>query len=146
VSWAALAGLGAELQRPPTCAWSDPVRLAALPPGGAGGRLDRTRGRRRSGILFGFALPELGTDGVTWQCNRRNPRPDPCLLFRLAAERAALINRHGPLHTTLIRSGDSAPLGSVQDLGPPGEAAGGAGLKTFSGQSRRLPFLELAAR
>ncbi|MCP9903824.1 quinone-dependent dihydroorotate dehydrogenase [Cyanobium sp. BA5m-21] len=85
----ALAGLGAELQRPDPrleqtlfgCRFSNPVGLAA--------------GFDKNGVaagiwhLFGFGFAELGT--VTWHGQPGNPKPR---LFRLAAERAAL-NRMG---------------------------------------------------
>ncbi len=85
----ALAGLGAELQRPDPrleqtlfgCRFSNPVGLAA--------GFDKNAVAAGIWHLFGFGFAELGT--ITWHPQPGNPRPR---LFRLAAERAAL-NRMG---------------------------------------------------
>ena len=85
----ALAGLGAELQRPDPrleqtlfgCRFPNPVGLAA--------GFDKNAVAAGIWHLFGFGFAELGT--ITWHAQPGNPRPR---LFRLAEERAAL-NRMG---------------------------------------------------
>ena len=108
----ALAGLGAELQRPDPrleqtlfgCRFSNPVGLAA--------GFDKNAVAAGIWHLFGFGFAELGT--ITWHPQPGNPRPR---LFRLAAERAAL-NRMG-----FNNAGAQAARRTLerQRLAPPGQ-------------------------
>ena len=128
----ALAGLAAELQHPDPrleqslfgCRFANPVGLAA--------GFDKNGVAAAIWHLFGFGFAEVGT--VTWHGQPGNPRP---LLFRLAAERAAL-NRMGfnndgaqVLRRTLER----------QQLPPPGRRPAVLGINL--GKSK-LTSLELA--